>query len=64
MSGLCHALGSGAAGSYPDGRPRGEVETFVAPSGHVTGWHTDFQNNFTFQLRRLSSAFLGPLRAP
>ncbi|CAE7907940.1 jcdD [Symbiodinium necroappetens] len=37
---------------YPgDGRPRGEIETFVASEGHVTGWHTDFQHNFTFQLR-------------
>ena len=24
---------------------------FCARSGHVTGWHYDFQENFTFQLR-------------
>ena len=30
---------------------RGEVEVFVASrSGNVTGWHTDFQENFTIQL--------------
>ena len=39
---------------------RGEVELFVGPPGgrtgagpaprHVTGWHTDFQENFTVQL--------------
>ncbi|CAE7032958.1 yxbC [Symbiodinium natans] len=52
VSRICSGLGAGAAGMYPgDGRPRGEIETFVASEGHVTGWHTDFQHNFTFQLR-------------
>lgn len=52
VSALCSALGMGAAGFYPgDQRPRGEIETFVAGKGHVTGWHTDFQHNFTVQLR-------------
>eukprot|EP00439_Symbiodinium_sp_Y106_P056434 s5862_g7.t3 len=52
VSQICSGLGAGAAGMYPgDGRPRGEIETFVASEGHVTGWHTDFQHNFTFQLR-------------
>ncbi|CAE7214170.1 yxbC [Symbiodinium microadriaticum] len=52
VSQICAGLGAGAAGMYPgDGQPRGEIETFVASEGHVTGWHTDFQHNFTFQLR-------------
>ena len=29
----------------------GEVEMFCAREGHVTGWHYDFQENFTVQLR-------------
>ena len=29
----------------------GEVEMFCARAGHVTGWHYDFQENFTVQLR-------------
>ncbi|CAJ1395625.1 unnamed protein product [Effrenium voratum] len=52
VPGLCQGLGAAFAGMYPgDGRPRGEIETFVSQGGHVTGWHTDFQHNFTFQLR-------------
>eukprot|EP00927_Polykrikos_kofoidii_P073135 TRINITY_DN69208_c0_g1_i1.p1 TRINITY_DN69208_c0_g1~~TRINITY_DN69208_c0_g1_i1.p1 ORF type:complete len:643 (-),score=86.12 TRINITY_DN69208_c0_g1_i1:50-1978(-) len=52
VSGFTSALGAGLCGRYPgDGRPRGEIETFVCSSGHVTGWHTDFQHNFTIQLR-------------
>lgn len=52
VPGLCTALGSAFAGVYPgDGKPRGEIETFIAGRGHVTGWHTDFQHNFTIQLR-------------
>ena len=30
---------------------RGEVEMFCARKGHVTAWHSDFQENFTVQLR-------------
>lgn len=49
---LATALASSCAARYPgDARPRGEIETFVANKGHVTGWHTDFQHNFTIQLR-------------
>ncbi|CAK9105318.1 unnamed protein product [Durusdinium trenchii] len=52
VPGICTGLRAAFAGIYPgDGRPRGEIETFVAQRGHVTGWHTDFQHNFTFQLR-------------
>ena len=29
---------------------RGEVETFIGTEGHLTDWHTDFQENFTIQL--------------
>ena len=29
---------------------RGEVEVFIGTAGHTTGWHTDFQENFTVQL--------------
>jgi len=51
------------------GTPRGEVETFATRKGHVTGWHTDFQHNFTLQLsgkkkwRFKRGAVLHPLRA-
>lgn len=56
VPGLLCALGSGFAGRYPgDGRPRGEIETFVASKGHMTGWHTDFQHNFTLQLQGAKS---------
>merc|ERR1719361_1735009 len=52
VPGISAALGTAFAGRYPgDARPRGEIETFVAGRGHVTGWHTDFQHNFTLQLR-------------
>lgn len=48
---------------------RGEIETFFTRKGHMTGSHTDFQENFTIQLtgvkkwkfRRLSTA-AAPLR--
>jgi hypothetical protein len=33
------------------GDPRGEIETFISRKGHVTDWHFDFMENFTFQLR-------------
>ena len=29
----------------------GEIEVFVTRAGHTTGWHTDYQENFTVQLR-------------
>ena len=32
-------------------RERGEVEVFVSRAGHHTGWHLDFMENFTLQLR-------------
>eukprot|EP00929_Paragymnodinium_shiwhaense_P055164 TRINITY_DN27668_c0_g1_i1.p1 TRINITY_DN27668_c0_g1~~TRINITY_DN27668_c0_g1_i1.p1 ORF type:complete len:301 (+),score=39.37 TRINITY_DN27668_c0_g1_i1:75-977(+) len=52
VAGLLSGLGCGFAGHYPgDGKPRGEIEMFVSHRGHITGWHTDFQHNFTVQLR-------------
>ena len=32
-------------------QPKGEIEVFVSRAGHHTGWHKDFQDNFTIQLR-------------
>ena len=32
-------------------QPKGEIEVFVSRAGHHTGWHQDFQSNFTIQLR-------------
>ena len=29
----------------------GEIEVFVARKGHLTSWHTDFQENFTIQIK-------------
>lgn len=29
----------------------GEIETFVSRAGNYTDWHTDFQENFTLQLK-------------
>lgn len=34
-----------------DSQSKGEIETFVACSGHVTDWHFDFMENFTVQLK-------------
>lgn len=47
---LAQALGAAWGATYPDGAPRGEIEIFVAPAGHFTPWHNDFQHNFTVQL--------------
>lgn len=51
LTGLCTSLGMNFSSFFSDGERRSETETFVARKGHVTGWHTDFQNNFTIQLR-------------
>jgi hypothetical protein len=51
---VAEALGLAPAALYYDaaqGAPRGEVEVFASRAGHTTGWHTDFQQNFTLQLR-------------
>ena len=41
---------------------RGEVEMFCARKGHVTAWHSDFQENFTVQLRGKKRWRLAPRR--
>ncbi len=45
------SLGASFSGWQPDGSMRGEIETFVSRAGHVTAWHWDFMENFTFQLK-------------
>ena len=47
---LLDALGHGVRLAPTDRYRRGEVETFFSRAGHVTSWHTDFQENFTVQL--------------
>ena len=51
---LCEGIDAAFAAYFDAGQqaePRGEVEVFVSRRGHVTTWHTDFQTNFTMQLR-------------
>ncbi len=39
-------------GRWPQGGDvRGEIECFASCKGHVTDWHADYQENFTFQLK-------------
>ena len=45
------ALGYGAWGHHSDGSEKGEIEVFCSRAGHYTPFHTDFQDNFTVQLR-------------
>lgn len=45
------ALGHSFASYFRDGQRRGEIETFATHVGHTTQWHSDFQENFTVQLR-------------
>jgi hypothetical protein len=50
---LLNDLGWGvrmSANAFNDRNARGEIETFFSKKGHVTEWHTDFQENFTIQL--------------
>lgn len=51
VSGALASLGPTFAARQPDGSVRGEVETFVSRTGHITEWHYDFMENFTFQLQ-------------
>lgn len=44
-------LGFGFGANHRDGARRSEIEVFASRVGHVTGWHFDFQENFTVQLR-------------
>jgi hypothetical protein len=41
-------FGAGGAGGL---QAKGEIEVFITRAGHLTGWHTDYQENFTVQLR-------------
>lgn len=61
-------LGIGIAGSDNDRFRRGEIETFYSKKGHLTDFHTDFQENITIQLSGKkkwsfsSSSAVAPLR--
>jgi len=45
---------------------KGEIEIFCSRAGHVTDWHTDFQENFTLQLKGRKTWLLkrGSVRHP
>ena len=47
---LLNELGIGVKNADSDRFSRGEIETFISKKSHVTEFHTDFQENFTFQL--------------
>ena len=52
---LLQGTGMGCGGYDPSGSSqttlgRGEVEVFIGTKQHNTGWHYDFQENFTLQL--------------
>jgi len=49
--GVSGDLGMNFAARFSNGDTRAEIETFVASAGHETGWHFDFQENFTIQLK-------------
>jgi len=54
-------------GTHPDGRSRGEVEVFIASQlSKKTPTHTDFQENFTVQLKgkKLWRLHVGDLKNP
>lgn len=44
-------LGLNFGGYFSDGQIKGEIEVFVSKKGHVTNWHFDYMENFTFQLK-------------
>jgi hypothetical protein len=47
---ILHSLGYGVTSHGNDRFSRGEVEMFYARQGHITDFHTDFQENITIQL--------------
>eukprot|EP01080_Neovahlkampfia_damariscottae_P003353 gene3353-5900_t len=53
---ISYGLGQNFAGYFigqtesTQDEKRGEIETFISKKGHLTGWHIDFMENFTFQL--------------
>jgi hypothetical protein len=54
------------AGVKSSGEDNGEVETFASRTGHVTDFHFDYMENFTFQLRgkKKWSFVKGPIPHP
>ena len=50
---FAEAVNGSTASYYAPGQaePRGEVEVLASRKGHKTFWHSDFQENFTLQLR-------------
>ncbi|PRP85520.1 hypothetical protein PROFUN_06752 [Planoprotostelium fungivorum] len=48
---LTGELGINFSGFYANGDAKGEIEVFMSRKGHVTDWHFDFMENFTFQLK-------------
>jgi len=62
---LSIACGLNFAG-FQDGEVRGEVECFASKKGHMTPWHTDFQQNFTVQLKGTKTWYFrnGPVESP
>lgn len=36
------------AAVYPNGDIKGEIEIFASRKGHVTDWHFDYMENFTY----------------
>lgn len=50
VTAMSQDVGMAFAGVFPDGRNQGEIEVFASRAGHVTEWHFDFMENFTFQI--------------
>jgi hypothetical protein len=52
VNAMTNGVGINFAGMNPsDSTPKGEIEIFLSRTGHVTDWHFDFMENFTFQLK-------------
>jgi hypothetical protein len=66
--GFAMALGMDFTSLYSNGDVKPEIEMFVSHKGHYTDWHTDFQENFTIQLKGskkwkvAKGAVINPLR--
>ena len=54
------AVGFGQWGINGDRSEKGEIEVFCSRAGHLTGFHTDFQHNFTVQLQGKKTWLFGP----
>ena len=71
VSSMLKGIGFGLGQYDPTGEKlttlgRGEVETFIGTNGHVTDFHTDFQENFTIQLsgRKRWTLKQGTIKSP